>query len=236
MSADTTSPLTTSSGDDAAAPGPAPYLELAVQRSPDNIVAKWLWSPAGEIISRKLKVRVGGSFVWPPPGVLPVTIRKLVFVAGGVGVNPLMSIVSHLAEKFDPLYSTEFLYSVRDPGDGKRDASNILFLDRLSGFFNDGKVNGHLRLFLTPGDRSGDGEGSGNVIGGNDGKVTELDLDFSRRRITIDDIASAIGKDKESAVVYICGVPRMTDEFVEKLTSAKGLGIERHRVLYEKWW
>lgn len=164
------------------------------------------------------------------------TLRKLVFVAGGVGVNPLISIVSHIAEKSDPRYSTEFLYSVRDPGEEKRDASNIHFLDRLSGIFNDGEDNGNLRLFLTPGGRSGDGDGSGNAVGGNDGTVTGLHLDFKRRRISVDDISSAIGKDRESAVVYICGVPSMTDELVEKLNSAEGLGIERHRILYEKWW
>lgn len=59
----------TRSGDDAA---PAPYLELAVKESPDNTVAQWLWRPADEILSSELKVRVGGSFVWPPPGVLPM--------------------------------------------------------------------------------------------------------------------------------------------------------------------
>lgn len=52
----------------AAAP---PYLELAVQKSPENVVARWLWQPVDAILSSELYVRVGGSFVWPPPGVLP---------------------------------------------------------------------------------------------------------------------------------------------------------------------
>lgn len=60
----------TDSGVDDAAP--APYLELAVKASPDNAVAQWLWKPAGEILSSELRVRVGGSFVWPPPGILPM--------------------------------------------------------------------------------------------------------------------------------------------------------------------
>lgn len=57
----------------AAATGPAqePYLELAVQKSPDNPPAQYLWRPASEILSSELRVRVGGSFVWPPPGVQP---------------------------------------------------------------------------------------------------------------------------------------------------------------------
>lgn len=58
---------TTTCGDD---DPQAPYLELAVKASPDNAIAQWLWKPADEILSRVLQVRVGGSFVWPPPGVL----------------------------------------------------------------------------------------------------------------------------------------------------------------------
>lgn len=48
-----------------------PYLELAVQKSPDNPPAQYLWRPTAEILHSELRVRVGGSFVWPPPGVQP---------------------------------------------------------------------------------------------------------------------------------------------------------------------
>ncbi|KAI3396123.1 hypothetical protein diail_454 [Diaporthe ilicicola] len=210
-----------------------PYLELAVQKSPDNPAAKYLWRPKGEILSSELRVRVGGSFVWPPPGVQPMTLRKIVFVAGGVGINPLMSIASHLAERPGPRHTVEFLYSTRDPGEGRRDAKEILFLNRLAGIFNGGDgantVRGGLSLFLTPGggDKKDGPEGaSGQIMG----------ISFKQRRITIEDVAEAVGDDKRFAVVYVCGVPAMTDEFVEKLTSPEGLGLEPHRVLYEKWW
>lgn len=68
------------------------YLELAVQKSPENPPAAWLWQEEGTILDKELRVRVGGSFVWPPPGInVRSSLRKAVFVAGGVGVNPLMS-------------------------------------------------------------------------------------------------------------------------------------------------
>ncbi|KAJ0116240.1 nadh-cytochrome b-5 reductase [Diaporthe amygdali] len=220
-------------GDGAAPPAQLPYLELAVQKSPDNPAAQYLWRPTEEILSSELRVRVGGSFVWPPPGVQPMTLRKVVFVAGGVGINPLMSIVSHLAERPDPRHTVEFLYSTKDPGENRRDAKKILFLDRLSGIFNgDGRVKGSLGLFLTPSSSvsaTGDQESQENVD-------DNLGVPFKQRRITIDDVAEAIGDDKRLAVVYVCGIPAMTDEFVEKLTSPEGLGLEPHRVLYEKWW
>lgn len=145
-----------------------------------------------------------------------------------------MSIASHLAERPDPRRTVDFLYSTRDPGEGKRDARKILFLERLAGIFNGSgggggaALKGRLGLFLTP----GGGAGAAGEEGGDDLQG----ISFKQRRITIEDIAEAVGDDKRFAVVYVCGVPGMTDEFVEKLTSPQGLGLEPHRVLYEKWW
>ena len=63
-----------------------PTLELAVQRAPGNPPAAWLWRPAEEIVGSRLRVRVGGSFVWPPPGGAQ-SVSRAVFVAGGVGIK-----------------------------------------------------------------------------------------------------------------------------------------------------
>lgn len=144
-----------------------------------------------------------------------------------------MSIVSHLAERPDPRYTIEFLYSMRDPGPGgaARDPARMLFLNRLAEIFGQqAKVRGSLKLFLTGGaSGGGEGEGEGTEIDG-------LHLPFQKRRITVEDIREAVGEDGRAAAVYICGVPKMTDEFVEKLTLPTGLGLDPHRVLYEKWW
>ena len=65
-----------------------PYLELAVQYSPSNPPAAWLWKPEQEILGSKLHVRVGGSFTWPPRGVKELNkIKKIIFIAGGVGIK-----------------------------------------------------------------------------------------------------------------------------------------------------
>lgn len=87
-------------------------------------------------------------------------------------------------------------------------------------------MRGELKLFLTGGE---DGVEANSKIDG-------LDLQFKKRRITIEDVREVVGEDQRAAAVYICGVPSMTDEFVEKLTSRMGLGLEPHRVLHEKWW
>ncbi|KAI2619122.1 hypothetical protein GGS26DRAFT_573578 [Hypomontagnella submonticulosa] len=224
------SPSSTSSSE----PG---YLELAVQKSPDPPAA-WLWQDPDAITYAELQVRVGGSFVWPPPGVNVRALRRAVFVAGGVGINPLTSMLGSLAEGLVPPFEVEFLYSLKDDvGEEGRQASRLLFVERLAKIFKEGKVKGRLQLFLTGGGSDGNGEreDGGVVASGDEGG----DVPFHARRISVDDVFAAVGgaSQRRFAVVYVCGVPTMTDEFVEKLTNPQyGLGMEPHRVLCERWW
>jgi ferredoxin-NADP reductase len=137
---------------------PTNYLELAIQKSSLNPPAAWLWQKPESILGSELLVRVGGSFVWPPP-LKESEIRRVVFVAGGVGINPLMSIVSALAaqtkEKGKLGFHVKFLYTTRD---FKPDASpsEILFLERLVSVFDTLGDEGQFELFLTSGQQNGD--------------------------------------------------------------------------------
>lgn len=144
-----------------------------------------------------------------------------------------MSILSHLAEKSDPQHNVQFLYSMKDPGPEGREADKMLFLERLTAIFSREQVQGDLKLFLTGGDDAGTGEEEDKESAVS---CNELNIPFERRRITADDVAKAIGDDKRVCVVYICGVPNMTDHLVQELTSPEGQGLEPHRVLCEKWW
>ncbi|KAB5563320.1 hypothetical protein GE09DRAFT_778453 [Coniochaeta sp. 2T2.1] len=208
----------------------AGYLELAIKKSPDNPAAQWLWNSVPEILNSELNVRVGGSFVWPPPprDIELSTLRKAVFVAGGMGINPLVSIISHLAEQSDVPFEVEVLYSFKDPG-GEREADGMLFVERLASIFAREKLKGELKLFLTRAEGVEMGDGPDYVA------CNEVEVPFQSRRITIDDIRAAVGQDAAAAVVYICGVPAMTDQFVEELTS-KDPAMEPARVMFEKWW
>lgn len=77
----------TSNPDQAKATHENGYLELAVQRSPRNPAAAWLWQQNDMIADTELMVRVGGNFVWPPRNVKVQDIKMVVFVAGGVGIK-----------------------------------------------------------------------------------------------------------------------------------------------------
>ncbi|KAG4432472.1 hypothetical protein IFR05_012038 [Cadophora sp. M221] len=218
------------------------YLELAIQRPPippkavstskSFTPAHWLWQPPSQILNTTLAIRTGGSFTWPPP--FPQStknIKRVVFIAGGVGINPLMSMLSVIAEnkRNSPDgkvgFKIVFLYSVRSSPDSGGRSEEILFLARLREIFGILGEEGEFRLFVT-GDEGGEG-GFGRDSGG---------LHVQRRRIKERDLDDALGEkgEREGTVVYVCGVPGMTDQFVE--LTGKAEGMDEKRVLSEKWW
>lgn len=144
-----------------------------------------------------------------------------------------MSIVSHLEQKKKETGSlgfiVRFLYTTRSLG-LKAIVSDILFLERLASVFESLGNEGKFELFLTKGQRVEKGDGSEKLMVGGKGVVVK------RRRIMDSDLLDALGpvKERKGTVCYICGVPTMTDQFVEKLKKAEGM--EEGNVLSEKWW
>jgi hypothetical protein len=127
----------------------------------------------------------------------------------------------------------------------------MLFLDRIAGIFRAKRVKGQLHVFLTdgataspPSPTSQERENDEKQKDKEDKPVIACEegdnIPFHPRRCTVhDDVAVGLGTpvERRLAVVYVCGVPTMTDEFVAKLTDRQtGLGMEPHRVLCEKWW
>ncbi|KAL7806102.1 hypothetical protein V8C44DRAFT_351847 [Trichoderma aethiopicum] len=220
-----------------------PYFELAVQESPENEPAAWLWRPKDEILGERLRVRVGGRFVFPPliapwvkeedasagGGDVGNGLKRVVFVAGGVGVNPLASMLSYIAdnnnnsaaEKQAPLVVDDvvFLYVSKMPRSGR--LSDILFLDRITRFFGEGSVRGRVKL-------------SSTITGGMMREMNGTRVEVHRRRITSADVEDAVGNGRHDpgTVVYVCGPRGMTDELVERLAGF----MDSRRVLTEKWW
>lgn len=206
-----------------------PYLELAIQRSPDNPAAAWLWRPVSEILNQELVVRVGGSFVWPPSSVPFSLIKKVVFIAGGVGINPLMSMFSTIVENATPGLSTEFLYTVKHPT-RPVDVSQVQFLDRLISIFESFKASGSLKLFFTGWMGT---EWEPQIMN----PISPLvKMEFQGRRIEEADLKSSLGEiqEREGTVVYVCGVPSMTDWIVDFVGKQEGMTASR--VFCERWW
>ncbi|KAK0248039.1 hypothetical protein LTR01_000701 [Friedmanniomyces endolithicus] len=218
-----------------------PYLELAVQKS-KNPPAQWLWRPQEEILGSQLVVRAGGSFVWPPPRLNATKIDRLVLVAGGVGINPLISIFSYLIRSVTRPKEIHFIYTTRvSPSSGDIDPQTILFLPRLMDLVAAiaQPTNITLSVFLTGPAAEGAATDDRGII--EHGKLPNRTFG---RRVTEADLVRAVDgyrtpvfgseHDRQGTVCYVCGPPRMTDEFVGFLSRQNGMSEER--VLCEKWW
>lgn len=74
------------------------YIELAIQATQTDPVGKWLWKPNKYLINEEVRIRIGGSFVWPPHGIDESEIKglKVVMIAGGVGIKYVSLLSSHL--------------------------------------------------------------------------------------------------------------------------------------------
>lgn len=148
-------------------------------------------------------------------------------IAAGVGINPLISIFSHLIRTGQRPGEVHFIYGTK--ADSDMDPQRILFLPRLMDLIAveaDPKVT--LRLFLT-------GTGSEGPI--EHGKLPNRTVS---RRMSQSDLVQALDGygsedvDRSSTVCYVCGPARMTDETVEFLQKQEGM--DSGRVLCEKWW
>lgn len=217
----------------------APYLELAIQKS-SNPPAKWLSQPAESILGTQLTVRVGGSFTYPPPNLDVRGIERLVLVAGGVGINPLISIFKFLIEIHASQRPKEihFLYATK-AATPSLDPQEILFLTRLQDLVAAAAEprDVTLSLYLTGALDGGDlGYAPGERI--EDGRLPNRSF---ARRFGKEDLVGAIdgwkkgmGGGRDGTVAYVCGPQRMTDEVVDYLRGLEGMG--ESRVLCEKWW
>jgi NAD(P)H-flavin reductase len=171
----------------------------------------------------------------------PITLNKeeceridnVVFIAGGVGVNPVMSMIGGMDAKGvggtgGMVRRVRALYgSKREKVEGG--VGRVLFGERLEGIARrwEGRDGVDFRVgFWETGDGAKDKDD-----GDGDGVVTR-----KAGRITHEDLFEALGPEgqRENMVVYVCGVPEMTDEFVEVLRRVKGM--DEKRVLCEKWW
>ncbi|KGQ05860.1 AP-1 complex subunit gamma-1 [Beauveria bassiana D1-5] len=219
--------FTIASAPSAATQAAEPHFELAVQEAPENPAAAWLWRPENDILGQDLTVRIGGSFICPPKEGLG-GIRRIVLVAGGVGINPLMSMLSYLADESRNLdIRVSLMYATKVPEDGN--LAGVLFLDRIVDLFRRGQVAGKVELFLT-----GPVSQIRDVTADRTGQV---EIRFGR--MTREDLMPKIraSSSKDDTLVYVCGPPAMTDYFVEILT-APGMAslIDAACVKSEKWW
>ncbi|KAF5877787.1 putative oxidoreductase nad-binding domain-containing protein 1 protein [Botrytis fragariae] len=234
----------------------------------------WLFQPSSEILGKEVAVRIGGSFTWPPSfwheegskGHWKERVdngNRVVFIAGGMGINPLMSMISYIhaelgenkkrgegkkvegkevddetkrnaEEKRCENLEVKFLYSTKVP------ASIPAEGDRRGGETEEAI------LFL---DRLQEifkkreqwdlqlfATGSSQDTIKLSKTTPNSNMETHHQRISNNDIDLILGtmEEKSRTIIYICGPPTMTDSMVSYIRNLPG--IDPSRVLCEKWW
>lgn len=188
---------------------PSQALQLSVRRAPGNPAAEWVFGDAA--VGSPVHVRVGGSFVFPPPPrpshpLRPADVRRVVMCAGGVGINPFLAMVGWIAAARAVSGSewgaveVKVLWSAR-PGEWA-------YLDRFDHSFVE------LRRFETAGDGTG----------------------LHAGRIALPDLGESVhggGVSPDEVLVYVCG-PKGFERFC--IDGFVAIGVDKERVLSEQWW
>ena len=196
-------------------------FDLAVKRG-RSPPAAWAHDAAAAAAGAIVGVRVGGAFTFNRAlrsRGSGFRARHAVFVAGGVGLNPLYAMLLELAAA----------HARGEPGAPRatlllsaRTSDELLFRAELEGLAR-GPLRGALELrhFVT----REENEKNGAAGGGGGGA--------RRRRVSAEDVCVAIGDGAESVVVVICGPPPFADAAAE---AARAAGVPEDRVVLERWW
>ncbi|XP_028927234.2 oxidoreductase NAD-binding domain-containing protein 1 [Ornithorhynchus anatinus] len=187
-------------------------VELAVKYT-DHPPAQWVHTQC--TLDSEVALRVGGEFFFDPqPADSPV---NLILIAGGVGVNPLLSILLHVADLHRhreckgsgyEMGSVKLYYSAKD-------TNELLFKKNILNLTNEfpGKIACSLHVTQQSAQISED-----------------LQPYITRGRISAKDIGKHVAEDTR---FYICGPPPMIEHFSKQLENRH---VPKEHIHFEKWW
>lgn len=190
--------------------------ELAIQSS-DHSPTLWMTTKCK--VGDRLSIRVGGDFVYNPTRYSE--LGELLLIAGGVGINPLFSMLRHhihllhssgqssnVSDSPNPKGRVQLLYSARSQDE-------LIFKDRIDEIVEQCGGLVQVGYFVT--------------------KEKISDSHIRARRMSNSDIRQALSLvDTSSLQCYICGPPPMTEDILSMVTTQCGVATDR--VHYEKWW
>ncbi|XP_006883465.1 PREDICTED: oxidoreductase NAD-binding domain-containing protein 1 [Elephantulus edwardii] len=187
-------------------------LELAVKYT-THPPALWVHSQC--TLDSEVALRVGGDFFFDPQP--HDASRNLVLIAGGVGINPLLSILRHAADLLRERAATGRGYEVGTVSlfYSARNTSELLFTKNILELVNEFPEKIACSLHVTK-------------------QTTPISADLkpyvTEGRIKEEEIRDLISRE---TLFYICGPPPMTDFFSKQL---EGSHVPREHICFEKWW
>lgn len=188
-------------------------IELAVKHS-EHPPALWVHTKC--CVGSKVQMRVGGNFYFDPKFGEPNP--DLLLVAGGVGINPLYSIIRHVADNCSDLNSeytgkATLLFSAQN-------TDELLFKESLLEIST--RCPSIRCKFFTTKQETYKDVGSENRFQSQYGRINESSLQ---------EAVSSL--DRSHLTCYICGPPPMIKNMTDILRK---LNIAEHRIQFEKWW
>ncbi|MBN3291980.1 OXND1 protein, partial [Polypterus senegalus] len=187
-------------------------IELAVKYS-EHPPARWIHTECG--LDSVVSLRAGGDFFFDPLPSEPA--KNLLLVAGGVGINPLYSILLHVADLHRKRAAQGYGY---EPGFvqlcySAKSTDELLFKNTIIGLSQ---------------------EFSGKIAC--DFHVTQQKTNISeelRPYVNEGRISEKILEEHifQNNLCYICGPPPMIQSVSSQLIN---LGFPKEKILFEKWW
>lgn len=182
-------------------------LDLAVKNS-SHPPAHWIHNECkvGDVVLLK----VGGKCIWRPCE--PKLQKNTLFIAGGIGVNPILSMLLHQFEARKGINNCNersiLLYSASTNDE-------LIFKERIDSL-SSGSEKLMRKYFVTK-------------------EIPQGNPDTHGRRICQDDILEAVKTLNEDNEVqcYLCGPPPMIKSM---LTCLNNSGVEKSFIHYEQWW
>lgn len=190
-------------------------IDLAVKFS-DFPPTKWIHEECK--VGSKVGLVVGGDFFYAPQ---PATsCRDLLLVAGGVGINPIVSIIQHVSD----LKNTEdyYLPSRVVLAYSARTFDELIFRDVISEVVAN-NVEMKAEFFVT--------QFSGNIL--ENSGVVKLSTNQRLDRNTLASILHNEFTNVKNIDCYLCGPSSMIDDVDRILLD---LHVPNDQIKYEKWW
>jgi len=205
-------------------------LQLAVQEN-DKIGSPAHWCTTKCKVGDVIKVRIGGEFFYDDDDDVTLRHRPLLLIAGGVGVNPLHSILLHRSYRDDDVTApTRLLFTAKRREDLLFEETIVKICEKNLKFRS--------KFYLTE-ERSSNVSssevGSSNV---SSSEVGSSNVSYLFRRLEDVDIQESICDLKKSqscddVICFICGPPLFIENCEKILIK---MGIKKHSIKYEKWW
>lgn len=186
-------------------------LQFAVKYS-DHPPAKWVHEQC--YIGAKVTIQFGGEFYYEP---MIHGSENVFLIAGGVGINPIYSILlerwklhqDNTASSFSN--STKLMYSART-------TDELIFKKNIERICNEDQAFTS-EFFVT------------QEKAPFDQQTTTSQTSF--KRIKSDALQKALDSFSTSPICFICGPPNFIDYIAKNLND---LHLEPDRILFEKWW